>query len=78
MITGSIFAVMAFHSGHSAAIRYRGFLLLPQLNDSWLVRPERSPMVYLPFRIPNSSLKEVKAKIDSLLSEKSLLSVEAA
>ena len=41
-------------------VRYRGFLLLKQPNQTWLVRPERSPMLLLPFRTHNCSLAEVK------------------
>ena len=58
---------MSFQYGHDSAIRYRGFLLLPELNKTWLVRPERSPMYYLPFRVSNSSSEEVKREIDMLL-----------
>ncbi len=50
-------------------IRYRGFVLLEQPNQSWLVRPERSPMVLLPFRARNCSLLEIKAILDKKLSE---------
>ena len=49
---------------HEAVIRYRGFLLFPQSNKSWLVRPERSPMLLLPFRTPACSLSAVKAILD--------------
>ena len=35
---------MGFPMSHEAVVRYRGYLLLPQTNQSWLVRPERSPM----------------------------------
>ena len=52
-----------------AVVRYRGFLLLPQTNQSWLVRPERSPMRLLPFRTPSCSLADVKALLDWRLSE---------
>ena len=52
-----------------AVVRYRGFLLLPQTNQSWLVRPERSPMLLLPFRTPSCSLADVKALLDWRLSE---------
>ena len=40
---------MGFPMSHEAVVRYRGYLLLPQTNQSWLVRPERSPMQLLPF-----------------------------
>ena len=33
-------------------VRYRGFVLIPQNDLTWLVRPERSPMSLLPFRTP--------------------------
>ena len=46
------------------AIRYRGFLLLKQANKSWLVRPERSPMILLPFRTTSCSLADVKKILD--------------
>lgn len=45
-------------------VRYRGFVLIPQDNLTWLVRPERSPMDVLPFRAPASSLADVKALVD--------------
>lgn len=47
-----------------AVVRYRGFVLLPQPDFTWLVRPERSPMPVLPFRAPASSLADVKALVD--------------
>jgi hypothetical protein len=31
-------------------VRYRGFVLIPQSDLPWVVRPERSPMRHLPFR----------------------------
>ena len=52
-------------------VRYRGYLLLPQVNQSWLVRPERSPMRLLPFRTPTCSLADVKALLDWRLSQES-------
>jgi hypothetical protein len=45
-------------------VRYRGFVLIPQADLTWLVRPERSPMPMLPFRTPASSLADVKALVD--------------
>ena len=54
-----------------AVVRYRGYLLLPQVNQSWLVRPERSPMQLLPFRTPTCSLADVKALLDWRLSQES-------
>ena len=56
-------------NGHETAVRYRGFLLMPQTNQSWLVRPERSPMLLLPFRTPTCSLADVKALLDWRLSQ---------
>ena len=55
------------------AIRYRGFVLLQQQNQSWLVRPERSPMRLLPFRTPTCSLADVKALVDWRLEQESNL-----
>ncbi len=60
---------MGFKTSQLIAIRYRGFLLLEQPNQSWLVRPERSPMVLLPFRTKACSLNEVKNLLDKKLSE---------
>ena len=51
------------------AVRYRGFVLLQQRNNSWLVRPERSPMRLLPFRTPTCSLADVKALLDRRLEQ---------
>ena len=59
---------MGFPMSHEAVVRYRGYLLLPQINQSWLVRPERSPMMLLPFRTPTCSLADVKALLDLRLS----------
>ncbi|MCT0198435.1 hypothetical protein KQ313_01870 [Synechococcus sp. CS-1325] len=50
-------------------VRYRGFVLLPQPDLTWLVRPERSPMGVLPFRTPASSLDDVKALVDWRLNQ---------
>lgn len=50
-------------------MRYRGFLLIPQTNLTWLVRPVRSPMGILPFRAPASSLADVKALVDWRLAQ---------
>ena len=55
------------------AVRYRGFVLLQQQNQSWLVRPERSPMRLLPFRTPTCSLEDVKALVDWRLAEETTL-----
>ncbi len=60
---------MGFPMSHEAVVRYRGYLLLPQINQSWLVRPERSPMKLLPFRTPTCSLADVKARLDLRLSQ---------
>ena len=60
---------MGFLMSQQAVVRYRGFLLLPQTNQSWLVRPERSPMRLLPFRKSSCSLADVKALMDWRLSE---------
>ena len=60
---------MGFTMSHEAVVRYRGYLLLPQINQSWLVRPERSPMKLLPFRTPTCSLADVKALLDWRLSQ---------
>jgi hypothetical protein len=51
-------------SGPRWVVRYRGFVLMPQPDLTWLVRPERSPMDVLPFRAPASSLADVKALVD--------------
>jgi hypothetical protein len=51
-------------------VRYRGFVLIPQADLGWLVRPERSPMVVLPFRAPASSLADVKALVDGRLAQR--------
>lgn len=66
---------MGFQKEPSYAVRYRGFVLLQQRNQSWLVRPERSPMTLLPFRTPTCSLEDAKALVDwRLQQEASLLS----
>ncbi len=51
---------MKYQQDQNVVIRYRGFLLLKQPNQTWLVRPERSPMLLLPFRTSNCSIAEVK------------------
>ena len=56
-------------SGLRTVVRYRGFLLIPQADLSWLVRPVRSPMRALPFRTPASSLADVKALVDWRLQQ---------
>ena len=60
---------MGFLKGQQAVVRYRGFILLPQNNQTWLVRPERSPMRLLPFRTPTCSVADVKALLDWRLSQ---------
>ncbi|MFL0778010.1 MAG: hypothetical protein AB8A46_07345, partial [Prochlorococcus sp.] len=56
--------VPSMRSSRDAVIRYRGFVLMQQANHSWLIRPERSPMVILPFRTPTCSLADAKALVD--------------
>jgi hypothetical protein len=60
----SLLAALAAAGPAQAAVRYRGFVLLPQKDLGWLVRPERSPMTVLPFRTPPISLSDVKALVD--------------
>lgn len=57
-------AALAAAGVNRSAVRYRGFVLLPQPDLGWLVRPERSPMTVLPFRTPPISLSDVKALVD--------------
>ncbi len=64
---------MGFHQDQNTVFRYRGFLLLKQPNRTWLVRPERSPMVLLPFRTGMCSLLEVKILLDRKLSEENII-----
>ena len=54
-------------------IRYQGFLLIEQNNRSWLIRPENSPLLLLPFRTDICSLVEAKQFLDARLSEKSTI-----
>jgi hypothetical protein len=54
-------------------IRYQGFVLLEQIDDSWIVRPERSPITVMPFRTPTCSLEDVKALVDWKLSQEQSL-----
>jgi len=56
-------------AGHFPSVRYRGFVLIPQADLTWLIRPERSPMRILPFRAPASSLTDVKALVDWRLAQ---------
>jgi hypothetical protein len=53
----------------STAVRYRGFVLIPQADLTWLVQPERSPIKILAFRTPVSSLEGVKALVDWRLAD---------
>lgn len=64
---------MGFKEDPQYAVRYRGFVLLQQRNESWLVRPERSPMTLLPFRTPSCSLEYVKALVDWRLQQEASL-----
>ena len=50
--------------------RYKGFLLIKQENKSWLIRPEKSPLLLLPFRTDVCSLLEAKQLLDNRLSNK--------
>ena len=60
---------MGFQYDQNIVVRYRGFLLLQQPNRTWLVRPERSPMLLLPFRTPSCSIAEVKKILIRKLSQ---------
>ena len=51
-------------------IRYKGFLLIEQENKSWLIRPESSPLVLLPFRTNVCSLIEAKQLLNNRLADK--------
>ncbi len=62
---------MGFQFEEELAIRYRGFVILPQTKNRWLVRPERSPMSLLPFRTCKCSLSEVKALVDLRINQNS-------
>ena len=67
---------MGFLGEPQFAVRYRGFILMQQPNQSWLVRPERSPMQLLPFRTAVCSLEDVKSLVDSKLqSSQNLIEV---
>ena len=54
-------------------IHYKEFLLIEQQNKSWLIRPENSPLLLLPFRTDICSLVEAKQLLDDRLSEKSTI-----
>ena len=57
-------------AGLRAVVRYRGYVLMPQADLTWLVQPERSPVRLLPFRTPASSLADVKALVDWRLDQR--------
>jgi hypothetical protein len=63
-------AAIPLPSAIRSIVRYRGFVLIPQEDLTWLIRPERSPMTVLPFRAPASSLTDVKALVDWRISGK--------
>jgi hypothetical protein len=69
MASASTASISNYPLGVRATVRYRGFVLIPQADFTWLVRPERSPMHLLPFRAPASSLADVKALVDWRLGE---------
>ncbi len=50
-------------------IHYKSFLLIEQENRSWLIRPESSPLLLLPFRTDVCSLREAKQFLDERLSQ---------
>lgn len=64
---GALRAALVAAAVSRTPIRYRGFVLLPQPDLGWLVRPERSPMTVLPFRTPPIALSDVKALVDRRL-----------
>jgi hypothetical protein len=67
---------MGFLGKPQFAVRYRGFILMQQPNQSWLIRPERSPMQLLPFRTAVCSLEDAKSLVDSKLqSSQNLIEV---
>ena len=68
---------MGFLGEPQFAVRYRGFILLQQPNQSWLVRPERSPMQLLPFRTAICSIEDAKSLVDYKLQANQNL-IEAA
>jgi hypothetical protein len=68
----ALLAALAAAGVSRSAVRYRGFVLLPQPDLGWLVRPERSPMTVLPFRTPPISLCDVKALVDWRLDQATL------
>ena len=68
---------MGYQLQEKIVLHYRGFLLIEQHNKSWLVRPERSPMLLLPFRTSICSLQEVKQILDMKLFNQKIIA-EAA
>jgi len=56
-------------SNRNTPVRYRGFVLVPQSDLTWVVRPERSPLELTPFRAPASSVQDVKALVDWRLNQ---------
>tara|TARA_B100000131_G_C17947841_1_gene545160 strand:+ start:158 stop:364 length:207 start_codon:yes stop_codon:yes gene_type:complete len=60
---------MSFLSVQNTVIRYKGFLLIQQNNQEWVVRPEKSPIIIFPFKTNPCSVSEVKKMIDIKLSE---------
>ena len=61
---------MGFQYNHNVVVRYQGFLLLQQPGQTWLIRPERSPMLLLPFRTHACTLAEAKKILIKKLAEK--------
>ena len=53
----------------NTTVRYRGFVLIPQADLTWVVRPERSPINVMPFRAPATSVEDVKAIVDWKLNQ---------
>ena len=60
---------MDYFSESTSAIRYKGFLLIEQHNKSWLIRPQSSPLLLLPFRTKICSLVEAKLILDQKLRQ---------
>jgi len=60
---------MGFQNDHNVVVRYKGFLLLQQPGHTWLVRPERSPMLLLPFRTHACTIAEAKKILANKLAE---------
>ncbi len=70
MVDPSIPNQMSGLSQVISIIHYKGFLLIEQKNKSWLIRPEHSPLLILPFRTDICSLGEAKKLLDDKLSGK--------